>query len=371
MAETEKNEHLFEIPGYSEAEVGRDVAQLNKDRLREKEGRPLQFQGIYIDLIPECGFNCEYCFKNMNEGQQIIKESKEPHSMPKERLTFEQIKAIIDFAKERGVEVITFAGAGEPTRDPDLDRILDYIKVQGLKSMVFTNGERVTEERARKMLETGHVLIKRDSTDDTTQNEISRRWWASGLLRSATEKFLRAREELPPEIRQEHKLGIDTPITSKSISGLPALLRYCRNNDLIPYFEAFIHLGKTKEEIKKLKISPEELQKAFEDLQKIDEEEFGIKTIIEKGARVYGQPPCGRGAYMFSVRTNGDIFPCISAIADKKRIGNINTTGSTQKSLEDAFNYTKHPELQAKMSCSHCSVACAKRSDHTTHRCAF
>lgn len=340
----------YEIPGYSAPDVGINVARVNRELLKSKERSTLQFTGAYIDLVGECGFNCNYCFKHMNEERP-----QERHEEPLKRLNFEQIQGIIDFVKERNGQTITFAGEGEPTRDPDFDMILDYIKKEGLESVIFTNGERITELRAKKMLETGSVLVKRDTLDDELQNEISQTPWASTVLRDATELLLNTREELDRAGQKHGELGIDSPITRQNVHGLPDLLRYCRKNNIIPYFEAFIELGQDKGKVNDLSLTREELTKIFLELQRIDKEEFSIDTPVVAGMRTYGQPACARGSHMFAVKTSGDIFPCISAIDEEKKIGNISDGLNVRESLGDAFDVKKHPDLRFKMTCSGCS----------------
>ena len=113
------------IPHYSENRA-EDIGKQNFQIIQKKEGR-LQFSSAWVDLNGGCNFKCEGCFKHMNIEQV------------KERLTFDQIKEIVDFVKERGGESIAFAGQGEPLMDEDFWKIIDYIKNKELESVVFTN----------------------------------------------------------------------------------------------------------------------------------------------------------------------------------------------------------------------------------------
>lgn len=112
------------IPKYSEDKsvgIGRD----NLEAIKNSRGK-IKFTGAYIHLAPFCNFKCEGCFTHIELQEKI-------------KLNFQQIKSIIDFAKDRGAKSIIFAGAGEPTLDPDFNKVIDYIKKQNLQIVLFTN----------------------------------------------------------------------------------------------------------------------------------------------------------------------------------------------------------------------------------------
>lgn len=85
---------------------------------------------------------------------------------------------------------------------------------------------------------------------------------------------------------------IDSYISKENADDLKDVLRFCRKNNIIPYFESFITKGFNEKDYKNKILTQGELDNFFLDLQKIDEEEFSIKTELKKGMRVYGQNPC-------------------------------------------------------------------------------
>lgn len=130
-----------------------------------------------------------------------------------------------------------------------------------------------------------------------------------------------------------------------------------QKNNIVPYFEAFIELGQPKESVEKLGLTAEELTKIFFTLQKIDKEEFNIETSVIPGMRIYGQPVCNRGTHMFSVRINGEVFPCVSAVSNS--LGTIYDDEGTKKSLEKIFEPGN--EKLKKMFCEVCSKRVQKK----------
>lgn len=325
------------IPHYTEnrAEVGESNTQI----IREKEGK-LQFTSAWVNLNGGCNLRCEGCFTHMDKEQA------------EERLTFEQIKEVIDFVKSRSGESIAFAGQGEPLMDKDFWRTLDYIREQGLRSIVFTNGTLIRDkEEAEKLLVSGSVIAKRNTLNDELQDKLVGVDGASRMMQRGLNILLAARQELDQKGAKHDMLGIDTYIIRDNLNDLPDLLRYCRKNDIVPYFEAFIELGQSKEATEKLSLTAEELTKIFLELQKIDKEEFGIKTPVIPNTRTYGQPVCNRSTHMFSVRVNGEIYPCVSSTGNP--LGTIYDDEGTRESLERIFD-PKNEKLKG-MPCAGCS----------------
>ena len=75
-------------------------------------------------------------------------------SIPKKEvsLTYEEICRKIDRYKKDGFDQVTITG-GEPTLHPDLIRIIEYIKKNGMAARLVTNGTQLTEERIRQLID--------------------------------------------------------------------------------------------------------------------------------------------------------------------------------------------------------------------------
>ncbi|MFA6100047.1 MAG: radical SAM protein [Patescibacteria group bacterium] len=332
------------VPHYSENRA-EDIGAQNQQIIQKKEGK-LQFTSAYVDLNGGCNFKCEGCFKHMNMEQSS------------ERLQLEQIKEIVNFVKERGGESIAFAGQGEPLMDRDFWEVTEYIKERGLESIVFTNGTLIRDNNdAEKLLQSGSVIIKRNTLNDALQDKLVGVEGASKMIQHGLDALFEAREKLDQNNEKHGVLGIDTYVIKDNLDDLPDLLRYCRRNGVIPYFEAFIELGQTKDTVEKLGLTAEELTKAFLVLQRIDKEEFNMEIPVVPGMRTYGQPVCSRGTHMFSVRVNGEIYPCISAVNNP--LGTIYDDDGAKRSLEKVF--APGNEKLKRMFCAVCSKRVQKK----------
>lgn len=153
---------------------------------------------------------------------------------------------------------------------------------------------------------------------------------------------------------KEPRIGIDTYIIKSNYNDIPNLLRFCRQNKILPYFESFLlpNFSKRKELEHEI-ISDKEITKLFDKLKEIDEKEFGIKTKLHEGQRIYcssfnqefespicdinGIKTCSRPFSVFSVVNNGDVRFCV---VHYKTIGNIK-----EKSLEEILS-VNNPKLR-------------------------
>jgi wyosine [tRNA(Phe)-imidazoG37] synthetase (radical SAM superfamily) len=127
-----------------------------------------------VNLLPNdnklCSFNCIYCECGWNTpGDQ-------PRFNPRETVRTELEKALRQLA-ERGerLDVITFAGNGEPTLHPDFEAVIDdaialrdrYMPSAGIS--VLSNATRIGAESVRRaLLRVDNNILKLDSAFDDT-----------------------------------------------------------------------------------------------------------------------------------------------------------------------------------------------------------
>ena len=341
----DKNKHNnFEIPSYTNnRELLNRIMENNKRTAKTGKGRIL-FNSVFIDLnsvveLPNkqkvwngCNFRCPGCFKLTDRQENL------------DRLTFPEMQNIVDFAKERGAVSITIAGAGEPLLDQDFWKAMEYVNKKGLTLNVFTNGTMIDEERANKLFKSkANIIVKRNTLDEIKQDYLV------GNIKGASKKIEEGLNKLLKAGFKAPRLAIDSYISKQNQGDLPDLLRYCRKNQIMPYFEAFITVGQEEVRYSDRILSQKEFNALFKKLQKIDEKEFGIKIKVFSGARVYGQLPCIKNYTMFSARTNGNIAPCVSS---NYTIGNMR-----KQTLEEIFNPRENKRLkEAYLTPCNCSM---------------
>jgi len=277
----------------------------------------LIFEHAFIDLAAICQYECEACF---NQELNATGAS----------LSWETKTDIVDLLEEKGGRIIAFAGSGEPLLDQEMLPTVEYAKVKGINTVMFSslttqdeNGTILPVDKA--LLARLHrlgvsIVAKRNSLDDKKQEEILGRP-GSGAGRAMYEGLQRA---IDAGFTTDGRLLVDCPIDRESLAEVPGLLRYCRGRDILPYFEAYINFGQEKATINGLKIFAKELSELFLELQKIDKEEFGISTTLRSGMRIYAADVCMQPLYGFAVKVNGDIRTCPTD--PRTKIGNIYET---------------------------------------------
>ena len=95
---------------YTDNSIIMDVIKHNFQLASNGQSGELRFNHAFIDLEKVCNLLCKGCYLSMdNKNREELKLG--------EKLSYGEIKGVIDFAKERNVRTIVFAGAGETTLD--------------------------------------------------------------------------------------------------------------------------------------------------------------------------------------------------------------------------------------------------------------
>lgn len=304
------------IPYYSN-EAFLDVIRKHNFKVVGTGRGRLKFSAVYIDLNATgktlegevvgitCNFRCPGCFKNVHYFQ------------PSDRLSLDEIKTIIDFAKKRGAKAVVYAGLGEPMMDQDFWSTIDYAYKNKVWTVLFTNGTFITEKNAKILYRKKAIVIAKLNTLDKEKQDAM-----VGGIKGASGKMLRGINYLTKAGFKAPRLAIESTISKDNVEDLKDVLRFCRKNNIIPFFESFVTKTLRKEDHESRVLKQKKLDQLFLVLQKIDKEEVGITTKLMKGQRIYGQLPCIRYSTMFSVRINGDVSLCVSDREDEV-IGNM------------------------------------------------
>ncbi len=278
----------------------------------------LSFDKVVIFLNRGCNFNCKGCY--------VKGEGKNGKS-----LSFDDMKNAIRFGGDRGARFLVIPGYGEPLMDPDLWRVVEFAKDEGLESVIYTNAALIDKYSANR-LKTLQVTViaKRNTFNHKLQDELVRCKGASLLMKKGLQHLLDAGFVGP-------KLAIESYVIRPLLEDLKDVLRFCRRNNVLPYFEAFENSAPSiLEETLLPLITDEELTNFFYELSEIDRKEFGIKVDIPDGERIYRfgpddipTPPitqmlqkdcCDRSYTSFCVSHMGDVRFCVD---HRKTVGNI------------------------------------------------
>ena len=259
---------------------------------REEIDRALADKNILsleLELSRACNLRCIYCYAE--SGRPLENE-----------LSFSEIIDVVDQAITLGAKKIIVLGGGEPLAYPHLFDVIDHILEQGATSDLFTNGTLINKEVADKLYRRKiPVVIKQNSRKSDVQDFLAGKPGTFSAIQKGMEYLFAA--GYPNE---NHRLGIQTIVCKQNYSELPDLWRWARHKGIIPYVETMTMQGRAKKNLD-LEVSTDLIRKLFEQLAKIDEDEFG-KTWTPRPPLAASQ--CARHEYSCTVTANGDINPC-------------------------------------------------------------
>ena len=138
---------------------------------------------LNIEPTNICNLNCPRCSLD--------------HQQSKGRIDFDFFSDLVEQAAFIGVEEIRLFLAGEPFLHRQLPEMVEKVERLGLRSIIHSNGTRLTEENSRAMLDAGVSIISFsiDGSDAETY-EIKRK---NGIFNDTMEnvdRFLRIKQSL-------------------------------------------------------------------------------------------------------------------------------------------------------------------------------
>ena len=256
-----------------------------------------------LELSRRCNLRCIYCYASSGAA------------LPNE-LSLEEIFDVIDQALELGAKKIIVLGGGEPLIYPHLFEVLEYIRCKGLIVDLFTNGQTMNQDVAARLYRLGiGVVLKMNSRNPEVQDYLGGK---VGTF-AAIERGLAALQHAGYP-NEEHALGVETIICRPNYEELPELWRWARKEGIVPYVEAMTMQGRATKH-KDLEVSPVEVKALFEELSRIDREEF-LCSWSPHPPLVASQ--CARHEYSCTVTAIGEVNPCpgvsvsVGTIREKK-----------------------------------------------------
>lgn len=274
--------------------IGSEFAQADIDDAAAN-GRLLSME---IELGLQCNFRCQYCY--VGSGGSVAGE-----------LSVDELQGVVLQAKALGARKIIVLG-GEPMIHPDVMRLLEFIRGEGLSIEIFTNGTGMTAETARRLYELGvQVVLKMNSFKETVQDELAGVKGAYQIIQAAYRNLLAA--GFPAE---GHSLAVSTIICNQNLAELPTMWQWLRDQKITPYFEIMTPQGNAQDN-NHLEVELPALQKLFGELAELDHARYGYKWEP--------QPPlvgdrCLRHQFSCLVTALGNVQPCVGVTIP---VGNV------------------------------------------------
>ncbi|MBF0251426.1 MAG: radical SAM protein [Alphaproteobacteria bacterium] len=102
----------------------------------------LQVKQLDMELNGGCNYKCEMCPQVDGREKDFLK-----------KLPLDVFEKVVDDAMAYGLESVSLHGSGEPSLNANMPDFVRVVKDRGLKCISFTNGSKLTEELARRLIE--------------------------------------------------------------------------------------------------------------------------------------------------------------------------------------------------------------------------
>lgn len=295
-----------------------------------KRGRLLTAQ---IENTNICNCDCEYCFRG---GSPLDRETRF-----RDEISREQLLESINEMSGLGAKTINIIGAGEPLMDEGLEGLLAHISNLGIIPVIATNGSMISPDivKAFEQYQTS-VIIKLNTLNPELQNKLVRRNWFAEKRDYGIKLLLEAGFNQPHK-NYRTRLGINSIVFQENKGEILDILRFCRDNNLMPVMSTFIPAGRTKEKTDQ-EVSINEFIDIAKKAQKLDADEYGIR--YDRLLPYLGGVPCTQcGKSSIYLTISGDIFDCPGQL---HYYGNI-----SEISITEAFNKNRCVNNNPDFSC--------------------
>uniref|UniRef100_UPI003AF909DC radical SAM protein n=1 Tax=Victivallis vadensis TaxID=172901 RepID=UPI003AF909DC len=209
---------------------------------------------IEIEFNRLCNYRCPYCYAGDPETE-----------LPE--MSSELADSVIRQAAELGARKVVILG-GEPLLYPELERKIELVNFLGMGAEIFTNGALLDKAAARMFAAHNcRVVVKLNSLDPAVQARMTGE-------PEALELAQRALRLLREAGCGAGRVAASSVICSENVDGMPALWRYLREREILPYFEMMTPQGRMLEN-RHLMVEPARLRQVFEEIAAIDAQ-FGF-----------------------------------------------------------------------------------------------
>ena len=201
--------------------TGLDIASEEINHYRHQSSPRLLTLDLELSL--RCNLNCKYCYSEA--GNPL-----------KNELSISDFYRVISEASDLGAKMIVIVGGGEPLYYPYLRELIEYIENIGMNSLLFTNLTLIDEKWASFLWDKQIGIVgKINSFHPEIHDFLTGK---KGSFKKAYESLEYLFEQGYLECDINHPLlALETVILEPNLAEIPEMWRYCRNSNIIPYFE--------------------------------------------------------------------------------------------------------------------------------------
>lgn len=323
-----------------------------KTALTDEERRPNgQLKELWLEVGPACHLACSYCFSAA--GGTILHNNG---------ISLAQYLDVLAQFKDLGGKFVGMPGFGEPFHSQNIKTTLGILEKAarlGLRSHVFSAGDLITDDIARKLKDMSVSLgIKFNSFNPGLQDSLVNSPGYSERRDKALKILARLRFNCP-ETRGRTLLAFVTSVMRRNHKEIPSIYRFCRENNIFPDMDSML-LPFGRADL--ITAEDEQIAKrTFAILRKIDEEEYGYRW--ESNSPCYAGAACDRCYYHLYIDYRGNISPCLGANKKEVYLGNVG-----RQSLEEMWASPLMKKIRQRDYAGKCAE-CAHFKNNTCNSC--
>lgn len=292
------------------------------------------FTYLMLNLPFQCNYHCLKCFNIEDSilGIPLDKLSSLDYPIPTpENISLDEMKRLIQEAKQLGGRAVVLAGEGEPSLDENVRELVSGIHSLDMISIVYSNGSVLTKDLIEFYRDQDASLVfSLDSLDPAVYDRLT---GTKGLLprvlnniKSAIASY-RGREETA----EERRIAINTTICSPNEDEVSEIKAHF-GDDIFFICNPLARSGNAERNWRKLVDSEESYQKQCQIAAELSES--GGPLTLSNGI-------CGYSRWGIAVDPSGYYMACPYTKRTSGLLGNIRN-----RNLRDAFDYKHDAESQ-------------------------
>ncbi len=315
-----------------------------------RHATPPRLLTIDLEMSLNCNLHCRYCYSGACPGHKV--------SLP-----CDTVLRVIDEARDAGARMVVIVGGGEPFCYPGLREMLNHIRDLGMRALIFTNLQCITQQWADKLWDEQVAVVgKVNSLDAATHDYLVGRFGAHDRAMQSLAYLLAA--GFPGQDAGHPLLGMETVVLRQNIHEIPLMWRWCRDRSIVPYFEKATVQGRLVNNMH-LYPDPADTSRVFSDVSRLDAEVYGYEWTPRFPIMSYD---CTRHYFAAYLKATGDLFPCPGV---ELPLGNVLRDNKTVGEMIDcdAIRILRRIEEHIKGKCKRCRHACARPGDLPCYGC--
>ncbi|HII90963.1 MAG TPA: radical SAM protein [Methanosarcina sp.] len=304
---------------------------------------------IRLETNKSCNFRCRYCYAQSGEDSTKIAD-------------FNNLKRIIQEAKELGARSVVVIGGGEPTLYPSFRDLIAYIDSLGIIPVIFSNTVLMTEELAGFLYKhNASVMGKLDSLKPEVQDYLAGRAGASEDIKKGLQNLLKtgfSKPAGPGELR----MGVSFVSNKMNLEEIEEIWHFCRQNNIFPNMEILTPTGRANDELEDKLLTAEEIKEYKLKLLEIDRRYYGYDWLPYTPITASG---CLQHLYSLYINIEGNVRPCAPTKLDEHpafKVGgeypyNINKMSLREIYDSSLFTYVRNIDKMLEGKCKNCEHA--------------